>query len=658
MKKIYLLLLMIPFIAKAGPGDTTWITAHNATDMTWYGGYTEPVLFPDGNTSYHKILMVYTMGCASGGCSDWDYTTRIELLKKTGELDSNVASIDTISLNPLQIDTTWSVFDAKQPYELGRVITPYANGFSNTWKHDFVFDVTDYYPLLKDSADIRAFYSGWSSGFSATVRFAFIEGYPARKVSKVESIYRGSRNYTVSSEFESAILPPKTITIDSTTEDVMLRVYISGHGFNNSLNAAEFYETNYLVKVDNQTVATQSMWRDDCGSNPIWPQPGTWLFDRANWCPGDKAWSYDHLLTPHINGNTLNLDVDIQPYSYSIPQGGGTASYIVEAQLFYIESKNQEYDVEVEDILSPSDEDEDGRMNPVCGQAVIKIRNKGALPMTSCTIEYGVSGGTPQTFNWTGNLNFMESEIVELPMMNESDWQSHNGETKFYAKADLPNGQPDFVQENNWYNVSFTPPPAYPPGIRFTIRANNAPNETTWVLKNIDGTTIDTNGPMQAGQTYVNNINLQPGCYYFLIEDSDEDGLTFFANNDGTGNLSIRNDGGQFFFTNLNPNFGTAIKHYFTVGYGIGLKENILNSNVTVYPNPAQNQVFIDLNTNGRAMAKIKLLDLSGKIVSEREFSFVDNHHAEMDVRHLPKGVYQAMVLVGEEQHVKKVIIK
>jgi hypothetical protein len=50
--------------------------------MTWYGGYTKPVKFPDGNTTYHKILMVYTMGCATGGCSDWDYTTKIEVLKK------------------------------------------------------------------------------------------------------------------------------------------------------------------------------------------------------------------------------------------------------------------------------------------------------------------------------------------------------------------------------------------------------------------------------------------------------------------------------------------------------------------------------------------------------------------------------------------------
>jgi hypothetical protein len=546
----------------------------------------------------------------------------------------------------------------KIPYELGRVITPYGNSLANNWQHDFVFDVTDYAPLLKDSSDIRAFYSGWSSGFSATVRFAFIEGTPARKVLKVENVYRGSWNYTDPNQFETQRLPAKTLSIDSTTKDVMLRVNITGHGFVNSLGCAEFCEKDYIVKAGGQTVATQSMWRDDCGLNPIFPQDGTWLYDRANWCPGDKSWAYDHILTSYVNNGSLDLDLDIEAYNYTVPPNEVPANYIIEAQLFQFEAPTLEHDIELLDILIPSSEDEDARMNPVCGKAVVKINNKGSKPVTSCTIEYGVEGGNPKTFQWTGNLAFMESEIVELPFQDPSDWISSTSSSSFYAKADKPNGEDDFNQENNWYNTTFEAPPTYPSGVRFTIKTNNAAHETSWSVQSIDGTVIDSDNNLTNNTTYVKNMSLQPGCYFLLVEDSDKDGLNFFANNDGNGSISLRNDGGTFFFETLQNNFGTEMRHYFTVGYSIGQKEDLINSAISIYPNPAQENVTFDFNTNGASNALLKLYDLTGKVLIDKDYSFVDSHTASIDVSYLPAGVYQALVQIGEDSHLEKIVIQ
>jgi hypothetical protein len=106
--------------------------------------------------------MHYTMGCATGGCSDWDYTTQIEMLFNTGQKDSTISSIDTLSTNPLVVDTTYNVYQVKEPFELARVITPYggymkqgSNGYNNQWRHVFTFDVTDFAHILKDSVEIR-----------------------------------------------------------------------------------------------------------------------------------------------------------------------------------------------------------------------------------------------------------------------------------------------------------------------------------------------------------------------------------------------------------------------------------------------------------------------------------------------------------------------
>ena len=144
-------------------GDTTNIQVHDHTDMTWNGNYDEWGVFPDGSKTYRKIYLHYTMGCASSGCSDWDYTTKIEVLHRTGQLDT--------SLNEII-----------ESYELARVITPYGNGLNNNWEFTHIFDITDFASILKDSVEIRAHYGGWSSGFSVTLDFEFIEGTPPRNV--------------------------------------------------------------------------------------------------------------------------------------------------------------------------------------------------------------------------------------------------------------------------------------------------------------------------------------------------------------------------------------------------------------------------------------------------------------------------------------------
>ena len=86
-------------------GDTTNIRVHDETDMTWYGNYDEWGVFPDGSDTYRKIYLHYTMGCASSGCSDWDYTTKIEVLHRTGDIDSNFQQSPMFSVNGAIVDS-------------------------------------------------------------------------------------------------------------------------------------------------------------------------------------------------------------------------------------------------------------------------------------------------------------------------------------------------------------------------------------------------------------------------------------------------------------------------------------------------------------------------------------------------------------------------
>jgi len=104
MKKLLLLVLTI-FTLNTFAADTTIIRVHDATDMTWYGNYDEWGVFPDGSETYRKIYLNYTMGCASTGCSDWDYTTIIQVLHRTGEIDSTLQQTPAFTVNGVGVDT-------------------------------------------------------------------------------------------------------------------------------------------------------------------------------------------------------------------------------------------------------------------------------------------------------------------------------------------------------------------------------------------------------------------------------------------------------------------------------------------------------------------------------------------------------------------------
>ena len=115
----------------------------------------------------------------------------------------NIFSFDSLGIiidtTYFSADTSWLVnyynwytpYDVIENYELARVITPYGSMLANNWEFTTTFDITDFVRILRDSVEIRCHYSGWSSGFSATLDFEFIEGTPARDVMKVENIYSG-----------------------------------------------------------------------------------------------------------------------------------------------------------------------------------------------------------------------------------------------------------------------------------------------------------------------------------------------------------------------------------------------------------------------------------------------------------------------------------
>jgi hypothetical protein len=110
------------------------------------------------------------------------------------------------------------------------------------------------------------------------------------------------------------VLHPMRAWVDANAVGAKVRVITTGHGQGNTDNCAEFCPKEHTVVV-NGTPHVFTPWRDDCAQNPCSPQGGTWRFNRAGWCPGDKVVPWDLDITGEIvPGDSVKLNYNVEEY--------------------------------------------------------------------------------------------------------------------------------------------------------------------------------------------------------------------------------------------------------------------------------------------------------------------------------------------------------
>ena len=93
----------------------------------------------------------------------------------------------------------------------------------------------------------------------------------------------------------------------------------------------------------------------------------------------------------------------------------------------------------------------------------------------------------------------------------------------------------------------------YPSSFAMWFKTNSVPNESSYELRDVQGNLIFSRSDMSANTIYKDTFNLQPGCYKFQILDTggsqynNEDGLSWWANDDGSGYARLRQVPGGFF---------------------------------------------------------------------------------------------------------------
>lgn len=279
MKIIKFILFFIGFAYS----DTT-IVAFNAVHQS-FGNLgnnrmlIDTIQFPESNFSYSEIIMNVNLECPNGGCDPWDRKAKI------------------------------SVMHLEEWYEIGRYVTPY--GVECGWS----FDVTDYRSILKGDVSLLSYIDTWvQPGWLVTISFDFILGASEYNFTAVRNIW--NYDYVVYGD-ETIPVNISSVTeyIPMDAEEVYLRMITTGHGQGNTDNAAEFSYRVHDILINGDLEFLHDFWRSDCESNSCSPQNGTWQYDRAGFCPGDKVYYDDFYLTDNsMYGDTIKFDYVLEDY--------------------------------------------------------------------------------------------------------------------------------------------------------------------------------------------------------------------------------------------------------------------------------------------------------------------------------------------------------
>ncbi|MCG7563069.1 peptide-N-glycosidase F-related protein [Pseudoalteromonas sp. McH1-42] len=525
------------------------------TSFTKHGDHTFAVeLASQENTGRH--LLEIELGCASQGCSDWDYTVRFEWQK----------------------DGT--------SYELGRLITPYAgymqramHGFDRTWRRTYTFDVSHLIPVLQGKGHFNVHYGGWGakqSAFGISAKLHSDTQFNKQEVLRAIPLYEsGSEGWPYkTSEYFDTLLTQRAFQFQANEQHAEIKMFVSSHGhalsFDNPRGepelCGEWCDRFFTIKHNNDTIVKQQLWRKDCDMSATFPQGGTYIFARSNWCPGESVIPFSYDIDTTQTNNTI--DLDWQRYSWQPSQYGNTAPrYIVNAVLVTYANKPATTDIALTRIVSPNAQTPE-RFGIQCGAIEAEIKNMGSADIHAVRFHYGIAGRQQYFYDWQGNLKPGDTKIVRIPTRYLGQFDTQTARIKVSAEV-----SGDENMANNDANALMHMPLSLFNTPKLNILTGKIPDETKVELRDRHQNIIQSWHTFNAQQWHELVLEQPAGCYELVVYDSARDGLAFpfFNNRKGQGALNLSYDLDEKTVTHeLQPDFGRKLSIPFTLGYKFG----------------------------------------------------------------------------------------
>ncbi|UOK43892.1 MULTISPECIES: T9SS type A sorting domain-containing protein [Flavobacterium] len=540
--------------------------------------------------------------------------------------------------------------------EIMSFVSPYGKGLDfgpngKTW----YFDMSDYVQLLKGNKRLVA--NGGVLQEEMDLEFLFIVGTPPRNVVQYDQVWQGQYrmgNVSIANIINGSKFTTNNYTFSPLGTSFKMKSSITGHGnegeFPGTGNGGQVYHKILMNNVEkyNWTIT------QPCSENPVYPQGGTWVYDRQGWCPGQRTLMKELDLTPNVTaGSTMALD-----YKTSDPlKPTGAYNYIVTHQIVGYGAPNFNLDAAIDQIKAPNNANaEFQRINPMCERPIITLKNTGATTLTTVVFEYWINNAsTHQTYTWTGSLASMATTDVLLPVNNLWNVGVSSTNNKFTVRINTANGGADGYANNNKVVSNFSLPNVMPSVFKIQLRTNNYPTHNSYTLYDASGAQVDSKTFSAANTTHTytyQSPQVANGCYHLRVNDAAKDGLSWWANaSQGTGSIKIL-DASDNVIKTLNPDFGGGVDYSFSVNTLLSNDDFVAKKEINVYPNPSNGHFTVE----GEDLmgSEIVVFDILGKKVAERT---ADENLVEFNQNNLRTGIYMVKIQKGKQVEVKKLIV-
>ncbi|MBX2923174.1 MAG: hypothetical protein KF746_13325 [Chitinophagaceae bacterium] len=566
-------------------------------------------VFPEARYPIRKVTMHVTLGSPDSlNTAHWDYLDHIVLRRKGG--------VNGKALN----------------YELGRMLTPYGSIYNKGWSWKWQVDVSDFAPYLRDSVEVVYVHTGYEDntvGWALTIDFEILSGPPVVTPLGIVPLWNKGYKYGDPNEkIEEHLLP---VSYESAPVATLSRIRIqhTGHGMDRPRGCSEFCSRWREIKLDGNTVDRRDMWKA-CGDNPLYPQGGTWIYDRAYWCPGDLQ--QPDILDVFTKPGRHEVSLQMEPYTAT---ANIQAVENISAYLFHYSAPRQKTDVAVEAIMVPSDEQRFFRLNPASATPRISFRNLGADPLRSLRIVYGTEGFPAKTFHWKGRLPFNQVAEIALP----GDIQEQDGLNTFSVTLTQPNGKKDAWTGDNEMKTSFTTPEKFPSEFVLRLLTNNKPKDNSIFLVNdkLDTVFQKTASQLDSITLYTDTIRLAAGKYSLYLVDTAGNGLQFWAqprNGDGYLRMFDMKDNLIHAFES---DCGSGEMLSFKAVPGFERDTAVARYAFSLYPRLVTDRTQLSVVSNRLSNMMVQIT-VDGVVWQRHEYKNIRNAVFNYDLTHLPPG--------------------
>jgi hypothetical protein len=626
MKFIFLSFIIILF-AKISVSKTNSINVISHNEVTivtkpkkGFNSFKQWAVFPSENKEIRRIEMNLTLAYPKDrAIAHWDYMDRVKILRKGGVNGENI------------------------DFEIGRMLTPYGSNFKEGWSYTWNIDVTDFENFLRDSVEIEYIHTGYESpklGWDLTIDFKVDFGPPVAKFVSVEKMWNGNFQYGNPDHDIENSLHPITIKKTEGSSFGRFRIQHTGHGMDRPSGCSEFCNRWRELVFDGEVVDKRDMWKD-CGDNPLYPQGGTWIFDRAYWCPGDLQ--VPDIIDIPLTKSEHELDLNMESFTANNLK---QPKEKIESYFFQFEEPTHKNDVTIEEIIAPNRVDNYRRFNPTGFNPRIKIRNLGKDNLRALNIIYRTVGFEETVFKWEGNLAFYEAAIITLP----GEIFAKEGTNTFEVVLSDPNGIEDEWDADNIMQSEFIDIPNIPSKLVVDFLTNNKPKDNSLCIVNSANDTVFMKKPamLDSLTRYSDTLNLPEGNYYLMLTDTAGDGLEFwFMPESGYGRLQLKDVNGNLVKL-FESDCGNGQFFGFRSDNELVVDSTESHLSVNIFPRMVTDYLTIYTVTNKISTLKVRITK-DGKFVEQHEYTNIKDSATGMDVRHLSEGRYVMEIFVDGE---------